>query len=238
MKLNKYLFAVLAFVLIACSKDDAVTNELNIAPNQYGLKVISRYEDYTATIKADSNNRLMNLAAIIPGVQLDIRYATANNFTGQKVYDSAMAFLRLAPAKALQQVQNELKAQNLGLRVYDAYRPYTITIKFYEIYKDTNFVAAQWLGSRHNRGCAVDVSLIDLSTQQEIPMPTEYDDFTAKAKPDYADLPDSVKANRKLLIDIMAKYNFEVHHSEWWHFDYTGWDKYYLMDIPFRQLQN
>lgn len=237
MKLNKYLFAVLAFVLIACSKDDAVTNELNIAPNQYGLKVISRYEDYTATIKADSNNRLMNLAAIIPGVQLDIRYATANNFTGQKVYDSAMAFLRLAPAKALQQVQNELKAQNLGLRVYDAYRPYTITIKFYEIYKDTNFVAAPWLGSRHNRGCAVDVSLIDLNTQQEIPMPTEYDDFTAKAKPDYADLPDSVKANRKLLIDIMAKYNFEVHHSEWWHFDYTGWDKYYLMDIPFNQLQ-
>lgn len=236
MKLNKYLFAVLAFVLIACSKDDAVTNELNIAPNQYGLKVISRYEDYTATIKADSNNRLMNLEAIIPGVQLDIRYATANNFTGQKVYDSAMAFLRLAPAKALQQVQNELKAQNLGLRVYDAYRPYTITIKFYEIYKDTNFVAAPWLGSRHNRGCAVDVSLIDLNTQQEIPMPTEYDDFTAKAKPDYADLPDSVKANRKLLIDIMAKYNFEVHHSEWWHFDYTGWDKYYLMDIPFRQL--
>ena len=236
MKLNKYLFAVLAFVLIACSKDDAVTNELNIAPNQYGLKVISRYVDYTATIKADSNNRLMNLEAIIPGVQLDIRYATANNFTGQKVYDSAMAFLRLAPAKALQQVQNELKAQNLGLRVYDAYRPYTITIKFYEIYKDTNFVAAPWLGSRHNRGCAVDVSLIDLNTQQEIPMPTEYDDFTAKAKPDYADLPDSVKANRKLLIDIMAKYNFEVHHSEWWHFDYTGWDKYYLMDIPFRQL--
>ena len=236
MKLNKYLFAVLAFVLIACSKDDAVTNELNIAPNQYGLKVISRYEDYTATIKADSNNRLMNLEAIIPGVQLDIRYATANNFTGQKVYDSAMAFLRLAPAKALLQVQNELKAQNLGLRVYDAYRPYTITIKFYEIYKDTNFVAAPWLGSRHNRGCAVDVSLIDLSTQQEIPMPTEYDDFTAKAKPDYADLPDSVKANRKLLIDIMAKYNFEVHHSEWWHFYYTGWDKYYLMDIPFRQL--
>ena len=236
MKLNKYLFAVLAFVLIACSKDDAVTNELNIAPNQYGLKVISRYEDYTATIKADSNNRLMNLEAIIPGIQLDIRYATANNFTGQKVYDSAMAFLRLAPAKALQQVQNELKAQNLGLRVYDAYRPYTITIKFYEIYKDTNFVAAPWLGSRHNRGCAVDVSLIDLNTQQEIPMPTEYDDFTAKAKPDYADLPDSVKANRKLLIDIMAKYNFEVHHSEWWHFDYTGWDKYYLMDIPFRQL--
>ena len=236
MKLNKYLFAVLAFVLIACSKDDAVTNELNIAPNQYGLKVISRYEDYTATIKTDSNNRLMNLEAIIPGIQLDIRYATANNFTGQKVYDSAMAFLRLAPAKALQQVQNELKAQNLGLRVYDAYRPYTITIKFYEIYKDTNFVAAPWLGSRHNRGCAVDVSLIDLNTQQEIPMPTEYDDFTAKAKPDYADLPDSVKANRKLLIDIMAKYNFEVHHSEWWHFDYTGWDKYYLMDIPFRQL--
>ena len=74
MKLNKYLFAVLAFVLIACSKDDAVTNELNIAPNQYGLKVISRYEDYTATIKADSNNRLMNLEAIIPGVQLDRRY--------------------------------------------------------------------------------------------------------------------------------------------------------------------
>lgn len=236
MKLNKYLFAVLAFVFIACSKDDAVTNELSISPNQYGLKVISRYNDYTATVKADSNNRLMNLEAIIPGVQLDIRYATANNFTGQKVYDSAMAFLRLAPAKALLQVQNELKAHNLGLRVYDAYRPYTITIKFYEIYKDTNFVAAPWLGSRHNRGCAVDVSLIDLSTQQEIPMPTEYDDFTAKAKPDYADLPDSVIANRKLLIDIMAKYKFEVHHSEWWHYDYIGWDKYYLMDIPFRQL--
>lgn len=236
MKLNKYLFAFVVLIFSACTKDDSITNELNIASNQYGLKVITKYEDYAATVKSDSNNRFVNLESLIPAVQLDIRYATANNFTGQKVYDSAMAFLRLSPAKALLHVQNELAARNLGLRVYDAYRPYTITMKFYEIYKDTNFVAAPWLGSRHNRGCAVDVSLIDLTTRQEIPMPTEYDDFSAKAKPDYSDLSDEVKANRKLLIDIMAKYKFEVHHSEWWHYDYVGWEKYYLMDIPFIQL--
>lgn len=237
MNYIKQLVLLCLLLCASCGETTSANNDtINILPNQYGLLVLSDTNDYHKLIAQDSANQLINLESVVPNIKLDIRYATANNFTGQQVYDTALAFLRLTPARALAKVQAELKQQNIGLLVYDAYRPYSITIKFYEIYKDTNFVAAPWLGSRHNRGCAVDVSLIDLSTNKELEMPTAYDDFTEKAKPSYDNIPETAKKNRKLLIDIMARYNFVVHHSEWWHFDYVGWEKFYLMDIPFQNI--
>ncbi len=236
MKRFNLIFILAFIILISCSESTEPQNDINIEPNEYGLKVITKTSDYLKTIQFDSNNKLINLKEYIPDIVLDVRYATTNNFTKQKVYDTNLMYLRLPAAKALKEIQQELKIKNLGLKIFDAYRPYSITKKFYEIYKDTNFVAAPWYGSRHNRACAVDLSIIDLSTGQEIPMPTEYDDFTEKAHPNYPNLPDSIKTNREILKNIMSKYNFSVYPSEWWHYDFKGWENYYLMDINFRDL--
>ncbi len=112
---------------------------------------------------------------------LDIRYASNNNFTGEVIYNQPKAFVRLPVAKALQEVQSELNSMGLGLKIFDAYRPYAATLRFYEVYPDTMFVAAPWHGSRHNRGCAVDVSLVDLESGNELQMPSAFDDFSEKA---------------------------------------------------------
>ncbi|OGU57674.1 MAG: hypothetical protein A2X64_06170 [Ignavibacteria bacterium GWF2_33_9] len=205
--------------------------------NNYGLKIIETAEEYNHSVDLDSNCRMINLDGYIQDLKFDIKYATKSNFTKQAVYDEAKAFVRLPVAKALKLVQSELSGNNLGLIIFDAYRPYSITLKFWEMYRDTNFVAAPWTGSRHNRGCAVDVSLYNLKTGIELNMPTIFDDFSEKASWDYPNLSDEKLANRTMLINIMGKYGFTVYPTEWWHFDFAGYEKYGLMDIPFSYLE-
>jgi zinc D-Ala-D-Ala dipeptidase len=205
--------------------------------NTYGLEIVSTISDYKKNINENSDNILMDIEQLIPDIALDIKYATDENFTGKKVYESPKAFLRKPVAEALQKVQHDLSETGLGLKVFDAYRPYSATVKFYEIIGDTNFVAAPWHGSRHNRGCAVDVTLIDLATGMELEMPTPFDDFTEKAAPDYSDLPPDVIKNRTILINAMKKRGFSVYPHEWWHFDYQGWEKFALMNISFEALE-
>ncbi len=204
-------------------------------PNQYGLKVFG-LKEYQASVKADSNNRLINIQQYIPGIKLDIRYAGKNNFTGIAVYDREVAYARLPVAKALAAVQKELNKQGLGLKIYDAYRPYSVTVKFFEIASDKNFVANPKKGSRHNRGCAIDLTLIKLKNGKELKMPTEYDSFAAEASPDNMDLPNRVIKNRDLLIAEMKKQGFTVLYNEWWHFDFKNWQQFEIMDIPFKEL--
>lgn len=201
--------------------------------NSYGLAVVSSMKDYRAEVAPDSNRELLNIAAAIPGIMLDIRYATDDNFLGFPFYDTAMAFARRPVVEALGKVEEELAADSLGLKIYDAYRPYSVTVMLYEKTHDSVFVAVPWKGSRHNRGCAIDLTLIDSRTGKELPMPTPYDDFTEKAHPDYADLPADAISNRDRLIALMDKYGFTVYYAEWWHFDFRGWEKYSLLDIPF-----
>lgn len=204
--------------------------------NPYGLSIIDKKADYRKTVAADSNNRLVELKKYIRNITLDVRYATKNNFTGQAVYDQPRAFARLPVVRALQKIQAELNKKGLGLKIYDGYRPYSVTVKFFAIATNKAFVANPKQGSRHNRGCAVDVTLINLKTGKELRMPTGYDSFEPQASPDYADLPKDVKTNRDLLRRTMEKHGFSVIENEWWHFDFKGWQKYALMDIPFRQL--
>jgi len=171
-------------------------------------------------------------------VQLDIKYATDENFTGQVVYPAARAFARLPVAKALKKIQLELQNQDLGLKIYDAYRPYTITLLFWDLIGDTTYVAPPWIGSKHNRGCSVDVSIIDAESGEELEMPTPYDDFSPEAAANYADVtPDALK-NREALIYLMSKYGFQVYPSEWWHFDFKGWQGFELMDVSFDELDS
>jgi zinc D-Ala-D-Ala dipeptidase len=205
--------------------------------NGYGLAVVDDTSFYHKAIERDSLNKMVNLEKFIPKIKLDIKYATKDNFSGMKVYNKPMAFLRLPAAYALKKVQEELNKKGLGLKIYDAYRPYSVTVLFYDKIKDTDYVASPWQGSRHNRGCAVDLTIINLKTGKELEMPTKIDDFTLKAHPDYKDIPDTVKSNRTLLSNVMKKYGFTRFPTEWWHFDFSGWSNYFLMDLKFEELE-
>jgi zinc D-Ala-D-Ala dipeptidase len=205
------------------------------AQNKYGLKATT-LEEYKQSVADNPNKELIDLEKFVPGLVLDIRYATANNFTKEKIYNLAKAYARKPVAEALKKIQAELKAKGLGIKIFDAYRPYKATVKFYEVYRDTTYVASPYRGSRHNRGCALDLTVIDLKTGKELPMPTEYDSFQKAAWPSTPVKDPVIRANRKLLIDVMEKYGFKVNSSEWWHFDFIGWKNYEVLDIDFEEL--
>jgi len=193
----------------------SAVNAQQTTKNNYGLNVIDDPEIYLSIAEKDSNKLFIDLEKYIPGIVLDIRYATKNNFTGEAVYNISKAFLRLPAANALKKIQEELNKENLGLKIFDGYRPYSVTVKFYELIGDPEFVASPEKGSRHNRGCAVDLTLIDLNTGEEIPMPTGYDDFTEEASHSFNELPEEAIANREKLKKIMTENGFEVYPSEW-----------------------
>lgn len=206
------------------------------AQYRYGLKP-QTYEEYTKAVAANPSLQLIDLEKHVPGIVLDIRYATTNNFTGEKIYDEAKAYARRPVADALLEVQKELKPKGLGVKIFDGYRPYRATVKFYEVYKDTTYVASPYRGSRHNRGCALDLTIINLTTGEELQMPTGYDSFQKEAWPSTPVKDPTVRKNRELLITVMEKHGFKVNGSEWWHFDFIGWKKFDVMDIDFAELQ-
>ena len=204
--------------------------------NKYGLYVVSDIKTYAQTMAKDSANSFVNIAKAIPTIKLDLKYATKDNFIKEAVYKYAVAYARKPVVAALKKVQEDLKKQGKGILIYDAYRPYSITEYFYKKVKDERYAANPKNGSRHNRGCAVDVTLIDLKTEKELQMPTKFDAFTTKAHVAYTNLPEEVLNNRYLLISTMEKYGFKVYPTEWWHFDYKGWENFDIIDIPFELL--
>lgn len=206
------------------------------AQNKYGLTAM-KLEEYKMSVKANPENELVNLAEFIPGIVLEIGYATTHNFTGKKIYTMARAYARKPVAEALKKIQADLKKQGLELKIFDGYRPYSATVMFYETYLDTTYVASPYKGSRHNRGCALDLTLIDLKTGKELQMPTEWDSFKKEAWPTTPVADPTIRKNRKTLIDAMEKHGFKVNASEWWHFDFVGWQKYAVMDIDFEELE-
>jgi D-alanyl-D-alanine dipeptidase len=207
-----------------------------VAQNKYGLSTM-RLEEYKNSMVSNPENELVNLEKFIPGLKLEIRYATTNNFTGQQIYRLARAYARKPVAEALKKIQSDLKQQGLALKIFDGYRPYSATVMFYETYHDTTYVASPYKGSRHNRGCALDLTIIDLKTGKELLMPTEYDSFQKEAWPTTPVSDPVIRKNRKTLIDAMEKHGFKVNASEWWHFDFIGWQKFAVMDIDFEELE-
>lgn len=208
-----------------------------IPKNEYGLEVIDNVALYLETVERDSTKRLVDLEEFIPSIVMDIKYATTDNFTDRQLYPYSKAYLRFPAAEALRNVQEELEPIGLGLKVWDAYRPYAATKLMWEYVQDSHYVANPRSGSRHNRGCAVDVTLINLETGKELPMPTAYDDFSERAHLDYDDFKDEILNNRAFLLDIMQRNGFDPLPSEWWHFDYRDWRDYELMDIAFDELE-
>ncbi|GCC53659.1 D-alanyl-D-alanine dipeptidase [Chryseotalea sanaruensis] len=203
---------------------------------KYGLNP-TMLADYQKSIAKNSANELIDLASFVPGIMLDIRYATANNFTKEIIYKQTKAYARKPVAEALKKAQESFAAYGVGIKVFDAYRPYSATVKFYEVYKDTTYVASPYKGSRHNRGCAIDMTLVDLKTGKNLKMPTEYDSFKKEAWPSTIVKDAEVKKNRDLIISVMAKHGFKVNSSEWWHFDFIGWQKFDVLDIDFEELE-
>lgn len=176
---------------------------------------------------------LVELVTLDSTIHLDIRYATENNFIGKKVYPEARAFLQRPAAEALVRVHRSLKAKGYGLLVFDGYRPLSVTQIFWDLTPPDKrqFVANPKNGSRHNRGCAVDLSLYDLKTGREVVMPSAYDEMGPNASPAYKGGTRQQRAHRNLLVDAMRKEGFSVNPIEWWHFDYKDWQQYPVMDV-------
>jgi len=181
---------------------------------------------------------LVEIATLDPTLRLDIRYARADNFTGRPIYPEARAFLERPAAEALVRVQHALKDKGYGLVVFDGYRPWTVTKLFWDITPadKRNFVADPREGSKHNRGCAVDLSLIDLRTGREVEMPSLFDEMSERASASFAGGTPEQRERRDTLRRTMEKEGFEVYPDEWWHFDYKDWKHYRILDIPFKGI--
>jgi D-alanyl-D-alanine dipeptidase len=183
--------------------------------------------------------RLVELIALDPSIRLDMRYATTNNFTGRVLYDEARAFLTLDAAHSLVKAHKRAQAEGFGLTIFDAYRPWRVTKKLWDATPrgpKKNYVANPKKGSKHNRGCAVDLTLHDLKTGALIEMPTGFDNFTEKAGRDYMGAGPVANANRGRLQNYLEAEGFVGLSNEWWHFDYVGWEKYPVLDIPFSKI--
>ena len=182
---------------------------------------------------------LVEITDLDSTVKLDIRYATPNNFMQRPMYTQARAFLQRPAADALVRVHRSLLPQGYGLLIFDAYRPWSVTKKFWDETPRAKrkYVANPKKGSKHNRGCAVDLSLYDLKTGREVSMPSAYDDFTYRAASNYKGGSKEERKARALLRSAMTKEGFTVNPDEWWHFDYKDWLTYGVLDVPFERIK-
>lgn len=198
------------------------------------LFVIS-YSAPTIAQDAAPKHDLVDVQKINPRILVEMRYATTNNFMKKAVYKSARCLLQRSVAERLSRVQERLEKQGYGLKIYDAYRPLSAQWELWKVTPNPTFVADPRKGSKHNRGSAVDLTLVD-KDGNELEMPTEYDAFVKEARSDYMDLPEHRLRNRKILHDAMTAEGFIPNPSEWWHFDDPEWKKFPILDIDFDKI--
>jgi len=215
-KKNQLLFLVIGFMLL----NSCATRP----PHESGT---FKQSDLVELIKLDST------------FKLDVRYATNNNLVGRPVYKEARAFLQRPAAEALVQVNNEFKKMGYRLLIFDGYRPWRVTRLFWDITpkESKKFVADPKKGSRHNRGCAVDLSLYDMKTGKEVQMPGAYDEQTERSYPNYKGGTEEQRNMRDLLRTKMEAHGFTVYDYEWWHFDYNNWRSYRIQNIQFSEIK-
>lgn len=180
-------------------------------------------------IEANISTNLIDVQALIPQIQIDLRYATTNNFTNQIIYDFDTCLLLQEAALQLKAVQLELLEQSLSLKIWDAYRPLSAQWKFWSIMPDERYVSHPAKGGRHTRGTSVDVTLVD-QNGKELEMPTDFDDFSFKAHIEDMTVSQQAIDNRNLLQSIMTKHGFIGYEAEWWHFDLLGWESYPVVE--------
>lgn len=208
------------------------------ASYKYGIQPMNQKHVYEQSIQNDSLQVLAELQQLMPALVYDLRYASSNNFIHQPVYNpqTRHAFLRLAPARALQRVQEQLQQQGLGIKIFDAYRPYSVTMRFWEQVQDEKYVAHPSKASAHNRGLAVDITIIELATGKEWDMGTGFDHFSDTAHHNFQHLPPAVLKNRTFLKNCMEQHGFTAYEYEWWHYSWANNRNYLPLDLSFRQL--
>lgn len=175
-------------------------------------------------------SELVDIQSVVPSIQVDLKYATSDNFTGQVVYNFNHCLLLKEVALHLRDVQTELETMGLGLKIWDGYRPMAAQWKFWELVPDERYVSDPRKGGRHTRGTAVDLTLIR-NDGQELLMPSVFDDFSEKAHRDYMGATEEAISNRELLQNVMEKHGFIGISSEWWHFDFKDWKNHPPIDI-------
>ncbi len=189
----------------------------------------SRADRLPALTKEDLE--FVEIKTVITDVIIALPYATENNYFKKQFYKSNRCFLRRRVVLELAEVQKDLSKRGLGLKIWDGYRPRSVQWAFWKVLPDPKYVADPRNGSRHNRGAAVDLTLVELATGKELPMPTAFDDFTPKAAADFKLADPEQTKNRLTLQEAMTAHGFQIFPSEWWHFDARGWERYPLEDI-------
>ena len=178
---------------------------------------------------------MVDVQKLDPAIRIEIRYATANNFVGVPLYPEARFLLRRETAAKLLRVQKRLEEKGLGLKVFDGYRPLSVQKKMWAKYPVEGYVANPAKGSNHNRGAAVDLTLVD-KDGHELPMPSAYDEFSERAHRDYNGGSEAERRNRQALEEAMTAEGFHGISTEWWHFDDTDAKSYPVLDLPFSSV--
>ena len=181
---------------------------------------------------------LVELKRLDSTIRLDVRYATSNNFLGRPVYKQARAFLQRPAAQALVRANRALRLKGYGLVIFDGYRPWSVTKLFWDATADDKkiFVADPSQGSRHNRGCAVDLSMFDLKSGKLVTMPGEYDEMTERSHINYSGGSEESRRLRDMLRAAMEAEGFAIYEPEWWHYDYKDWKKYPVLNLGFDEI--
>lgn len=173
--------------------------------------------------------RLTDIQTIAPDIAMDMRYATTNNFLKQAVYGKARCLLRDPVARSIQRAQETLKAQGLGLKLYDCYRPLSVQKSMWKIFPDGRYVANPATGSRHNRGAAVDLTLVD-AQGKDLEMPSDFDDFSERAHRDSETMTAAARKNVQILTDTLVAQGLTTIETEWWHYDGPNWKQYGILN--------
>ena len=220
--------ATAVFLLLSCSDFKA----------QDTPSVVKKWEEYQKQANDDSSKQMVELKKAIPRLLYDLRYASTNNFMHRIMYvpPPQVSFLRAPAVTALQKVQRALAKKGMGLKVFDAYRPYSVTVLFWELVKDERYVANPAKGSGHNRGIAVDLTIINLRDSTELDMGTGFDNFSDSAHHSFSNLPNKILQNRKLLRSLMEQNGFKALETEWWHYSLPDAETFELMDVNFESL--
>lgn len=203
------------------------------------LKVIKTSSAYAQLIKADSSRQLIDLKKDIPSLLFDLRYSTKNNFTHQRIYPGNLttSYLCSVAAQALQEICLAAADSGWLVKLYDAYRPYAATRLMWAIVPDERYAANPAKGSGHNRGIAVDITLVDKRTGKELDMGTGFDNFTDSAHHNFSNLPSSILLNRIRLRSLMENHGFKSLETEWWHYSWPNDGHFEVLDLNFRQLK-
>jgi zinc D-Ala-D-Ala dipeptidase len=207
------------------------------ALNKYGLRVLHTLKELERTVAKNGNNQMTDLKKKIPSLVLELRYAGTNNFMKEKLYPPiTTTWLRKPAADSLLKIQQQLKLMGLGLKIFDAYRPYSVTEKMWEPVQDDRYAADPKKGSGHNRGIAVDLTIINLKNREELNMGTGFDNFSDSAHHAFTNLPEEILQNRLLLKKVMELHGFKALDTEWWHYSLPNAKDFDLLDINFREL--